>query len=167
MEQTDNSFLEKAICTQDDYEQMNWHDCRMYGFIFQPNDEWRTTNLLFDIDYRLKWVYPAPSEIHYSFWMAPATLVFKEVSGLNIQMDYNNDSTELPEIIKLVLKKKVKEEEKWIYEWYMELQEGFIAFKSLGFEQIIRQHPVLIQSQILTLEGRNGISFSLTPYMYQ
>lgn len=53
---------------------------------------------------------------------------------------------------------------KWIYEWAIELQEGKITFKSTGFKQIVRQKPILTESQILTLEERNGISFNQHPF---
>lgn len=39
-------------------------------------------------------------------------------------------------------------------------QEGKITFKSTGFKQFVRQKPIFTYSQILSLEDRNGISFS-------
>jgi hypothetical protein len=69
------------------------------------------------------------------------------------------------EVADLYLVDKVEQEpNQWIYEWKIDLQEGNINFKSSGFDQIVRQKPIFTDGQFLTLEERNGISFSQTPY---
>jgi hypothetical protein len=69
------------------------------------------------------------------------------------------------EVSDLYLVDKVEQEaNKWVYEWKIDLQEGDINFKSSGFNQIVRQKPVFTDGQFLTLEERNGISFSQTPF---
>ena len=157
-------LLEKVIWTQDDYELMGWHDCRIYGLIFQNvNDSW-TTNIVFDIDYIFKWVRPIHPKQSFSFWVAPCTLMFKEAFDLTINVNQKGGRTEPPEIDDLVLKGKVEQEtNRWVYEWDIHLQEGYIHFKSLGFDQVVRRRPILTDNQVLTVDERNGISFSLTP----
>lgn len=156
--------LSKSIWTQDDYEQMGWHDCSIYGLTFLPVDEEGATNLLFDIDYIFKWVNPSKPGQPFSFWISPCTLLFKDTFALTINVDRRGGTTDMLEIADLYLVDKVEQETKnWIYEWKIDLQEGDIKFKSSGFEQIVRQKPIFTGGQFLTLNERNGISFSQTP----
>jgi hypothetical protein len=158
--------LEKTIWTEQDYEQMGWHDASIYGFIFQnDNVDSTTTDLIFDIDYIFKWVQPVPPNVNFSFWVVPCTLKFENTFALTIDIDRRGGLTDMLEVADLHLLGKTEEKEnKWIYEWEIELQDGRIAFKSTGFEQTVRQAPVLTDSQALTLVQRNGISFSQTPF---
>ncbi|MDO5523422.1 MAG: hypothetical protein Q4G48_05185 [Bacteroidia bacterium] len=153
--------LEKTIWTEKDYEQMGWHDCNIYGLIFQnDNANNFSTDLIFDIDYIFKWVHPIPPKPNYSFWISPCTLKFEDTFALIIDIDRRGGMTDMLEIADLFLINKVEQESnKWIYEWAIELQEGKITFKSSGFKQIIRQKPIKTESQVLSLEERNGISF--------
>jgi hypothetical protein len=156
--------LDKNTLTQDDYEQMGWHDCSIYGFIFLPVGDNGTNNLIFDIDYIFKWVNPVPPEQTFSFWVAPCSLVFKDTFDLVINVDRKGGTTDMLEIADLYLVDKVEQEKnKWIYEWNIDLQEGYIKFKSSGFNQIVRHKPMFTGDQVLTLEERSGISFGLTP----
>jgi len=157
-------ILDKSIWTQDDYEKMGWHDCNIYGLIFSPLDDIGTTNLIFDIDYIFKWVNPIPPKRIFSFWISPCTLIFKDTFALTINIDRRGGATDMLEIADLLLIDKVEQEKnKWIYEWSIDLQEGNINFKSSGFDQIVRQKPILTDSQILTFEERQGISFTTMP----
>jgi len=154
--------VEKIIWTEKDFEEMGWHDCNIYGFIFQ-NDTGNkfATDLIFDIDYIFKWVNPIPPNQKFSFWVSPCTLKFEDTFALTIDIDRRGGMTDMLEIADLFLIDKTEQEaNKWIYEWAIELQEGKITFKSSGFKQIVRQKPILTESQILTLEERNGISFN-------
>lgn len=158
--------LDKFIWTQDDYEQMGWHDCSIYGLTFLPIDEQGTTNLLFDIDYIFKWVNPNKSGQPFSFWISPCTLIFKDAFALTINIDKRGGTTDMFEIADLYLVDKIEQEKnKWIYEWAIDLQEGYIKFKSSGFDQIVRLKPIFTNGQSLTLKERNGISFHQTPFI--
>lgn len=166
MTENQNIFiLDKPIWTQDDYEQMGWHDSSIYGLTFLPLDQFGTTHLVFDIDYIFKWVNPIHPKQNFSFWVAPCTLLFKDTFALTIDIDRRGGTTDMLEVADLYLVDKVEQEtNKWIYEWTIELQEGRINFKSSGFDQIVRQKPIFTDGQVLTLEERNGISFSQTPF---
>lgn len=156
--------LDKFIWTQDDFEQMGWHDCSIYGLTFLPVAEKGTTNLLFDIDYIFKWINPTKPGQPFSFLVSPCTLVFKDTFALTINVDRQGDTTDMLEIADLYLVDKVEQEKShWIYEWNIDLQEGYIKFKSSGFDQIVRQKPIHTDGQFLTLDQRNGISFNQIP----
>lgn len=144
--------LEKQIWTEKDFDQMGWHDARIYGFVFYPTDEYRT-DLIFDIDYILEWVNPVPPEEYFSFWVSPCTLKFENIYDLQIEIDqYGND---LPAIEDVELVSVENE----IYQWNIELSEGYISFKSSGFKQFVRKKPVFTRRQFLLSEERNGVSF--------
>jgi hypothetical protein len=163
-QEQDTFILDKSIWTQDDYAQMGWHDGSIYGLTFLPIDENGTTHLVFDIDYIFKWVNPQKSGQPFSFWVSPCTLVFKDTFALTINVDRRGGTTDMLEIADLILVDKVEQEtNKWIYEWTIDLQEGRINFKSSGFDQIVRQKPLFTGGQFLSLDERNGISFSMTP----
>jgi len=157
--------LDKNIWTQDDYEQMGWHDCSIYGLTFLPVDEIGTAHLVFDIDYIFKWVDPLKPGQPISFWVSPCTLIFKDTFALTMNVDRRGGTTDMLEVADLYLVDKVEQEaNQWIYEWKIDLQEGHINFKSSGFSQIVRQKPIFTDGQSLTLAERNGISFSQTPF---
>lgn len=158
--------LEKKVWTENDYEQMGWHDCSIYGLTFLPVEENGTTHLVFDIDYIFKWVKPIQPKQIFSFWVAPCTLVFKDTFALKMNIDRRGGTTDMLEIADLYLVDKVEQEtNKWIYEWAIDLQEGSINFKSSGFDQIVRKKPIYTDGQFLTLDEREGISFNQTPYL--
>ena len=159
--------LDKTIWTKNDFDKMGWHDSSIYGLTFLPVDENGTTHLVFDIDYIFKWVNPIPPKEIFSFWVAPCTLIFQDTFSLIINIDRQGGTTDMLEIADLYLVDKVEQEaNKFIYEWNIELQEGHIKFKSSGFDQIVRQKPFFTDSQCLTLDERNGISFSTVSYTH-
>ena len=164
-EQTDIFTLDKSIWTHDDFEQMGWHDANIYGLTIEKSDENWTADFLLDIDYIFKWVHPVPPAQTFTFWVAPCTLVFKECFDLQIDFKTDGGSLDLIEIADLYLKNKVEQEKnKFMYEWTIELQRGKITLKSYGLEQIVRQQPIHVNGQSLTLDGRGGINFGRKQY---
>lgn len=59
---------------------MGWHDCRIRAVSITEyeDDTVPPTRLLLDLDYIVRWVDPVPPEKHFTFWIAPATLVFEK-----------------------------------------------------------------------------------------
>lgn len=154
-------ILEKSVWMQDDFEVMGWHDVNIYGVIIEKGEEPWQGNLIFDIDYIFEWVHPVPPQKYFSFWVAPCTLIFKEVYELRINIDQQGNTLELFDFdgITMVSKKKL-DNGSTIYEWLLELHIGEIQFKSLGFEQMVRRAPIYTNSQVLSLDERGGISFN-------
>lgn len=164
-DQKNNYELDKFIWTQDDFEQMCWHDSRIYGFVFENNNENWASDLLFDIDYIFKWVNPVPPAKSYTFWVSPCTLIFKECFDLSISVQTNGNSLDLLEITDICLISKIEQEKnKFLFDWSVDLQEGKITFKSYGFKQVVRELPIHTNQQILTFEERNNANFSRKPY---
>lgn len=145
----------KKQWSQNDFEDMGWHDCRVHAIAFNEADH----ELWFDIDYILEWIKPDDSK-YYKFKVAPATLVFKDVWNLNVCMDYHlgvriedihMDGSPLPKDGDL---KNTTE-----CDWRVETSNGEISFKATGYVQYIRQDVFTVDKQSLGLVQRGGISF--------
>lgn len=150
-------ILEKDVFTISDYEEMGWHDNYIHNFGFRYKDG-HYFNLYFDIDYILKWNNPDPPEKFYSFWIAPSTLEFEQAFDLVIDIDGRGLGLEPLQISDLFLKDKYEQEpNRWVYNWYLDLQNGSIKFSSYGFSQLIREEPILSKNQMLNLNDRNGV----------
>jgi hypothetical protein len=155
--------LEKSIWTDQDFDQMCWHDCAIHGFAtkvdLEHEQNWKS-ELLLDIDYIFKWV---PGE-QYSFWVAPCTLIFKNVYSLQLEYDTKQASI-MPEfdISGITRNEHVYESGYATWIWTIKLFAGKMVFESNGYEQIVRQPPRLIPKQSFTNEERGGINFDQNP----
>jgi hypothetical protein len=78
-----NADIEKPVWTEADFEQMGWHDVHVHAVAFRP----QIFELWLDMDYIFRWVDPHDGETHYSFWVAPATLVFENVYDLKFDIE--------------------------------------------------------------------------------
>jgi hypothetical protein len=150
--------LEKWIWTEADFDVMGWHDSEIHAAAFFPED----FELAFDIDYIFEWIDPQPNETYFKFWVAAATLVFKNIHDVEFDIDSYNGKLEIDNI-----KRKdesspsnaefIGKASEWL--WTIECQEGEIRFRSVGYDQFIRTAPQLTQSQTLDRKAK-GISFA-------
>jgi len=140
-----NYNLEKWIWTDSDFEDMGWHDCPIYAMKFDDD-------VVFDLDYIFKWNDPDVSGMSYTFWISPATLIFKDVGFLKVdfKMDFAN-GLEIYQINKTELEKTI--------EWKLETQEGDITLQSKSFQQIILREPTLQFGQYIPEDERGTIPF--------
>lgn len=151
--------LEKPVWTEADFEQMGWHDVRIHAVAFRAE----LFEFWLDVDYIFSWVHPHGEETHYRFWVAPATLVFTNVHGLNFSIESHDGSLSLQGISRSEpcparnAEYLTKQTESL---WVLDCNEGEIAFRSVGFSQFTRHAPVLLLTHQLTLEERGGISFA-------
>ena len=147
--------LKKLVWNENDFEQMTWHDNKVYAIAF--NDQ--SFELALDIDYIVKWVNPE-KETHLKFWVAPATLIFRNVYDISLSSD-----SVCVEILEIVRENPVKPRnsdhinEQFEYNWIIETTVGEIAFKSVGYDQYLKKYPSLLKTQKMKLSERGGISF--------
>lgn len=137
--------LEKRTWTDADYDKMGWHDNRIYKLAVNEDLE-------MDIDYIVKWNQPDIEGLPFTFWVAPATLVFKNISHLKLDLSmelYNSFEIEGIE----------REEEN---NWSVILRQGVIQFTSPGFVQYIRQDPSFQFEQSISYIERYGYSLDRT-----
>jgi hypothetical protein len=150
--------LEKLIWDDSDFEQMGWHDSKIYAMSFEGDK----FELALDIDYIVKWVNPDGGEPNFKFWVAPATLIFRNVYDLNFSQhsldfeiqDIYRDNPVKPKNAKYV-------EGQMEYDWRIETTSGEITFKSGGYKQYFRKEPVLLDHQRIDFKQRGGISFEI------
>lgn len=117
-----------------DFKKMSWHDCRLYGFNIDYYDDepWRN-KLSLNLDY-----YVFNKKLSDDI-ATPAILEFRSFSDLVIKLNYQDDIFEGLEIVNVVLKKNLLQENGvLIYCWKIELRNGFIELNSLGFNQFLR-----------------------------
>lgn len=146
--------LTKWVWTDADFAEMGWHDATVHAVASIPE----TFELLFDIDYILQWRAPAPSEENFTFWIAPATLIFEHVAEIDFQLQSSNGEFSIQDIHRL--DERVTPNRKmtsWL--WVIEGNEGSIRFRAGGYKQYFRTQPILVSSQRLLYTQRNGLSF--------
>lgn len=141
--------LEKWIWTEKDFGQMGWHDATVYGFRL-------TENLELDIDYILQWNQPDIKGFHFTFWVAPATLVFERPTDLTFELTQSFDDRwlEIQDIEMSTVDGKIV--------WTIITQQGSISFKADMFRQIIRRKPTFQLGQTIPYDERGGFSFDQT-----
>ena len=147
--------LTKSLWTHDDFEVMGWHDAQLYCFTVLPE----SFELVMDVDYITKWVHPIPPEIYFSFWVAPATLVFHDVQNVSavIEMAALSD-VEILDLMRAPATAGLG------WRWRLELDSGEISFDASGYTQYFRDEPVLCRQQHLGLDRRRGISYERTVF---
>lgn len=149
--------LEKVVWTEVDFDHMNWHDNPIHAMTFSDQFE-----LLLDIDYIFEWVQKGKK---YKFWISPCTLIFENVYDLTFDIGASTPGLTIDSITKGNPQRPRNSEHidrETEFDWTIEMQEGVIGFKSVGFKQYIRTMPKLLSTQKIMPEERGQISFSRT-----
>lgn len=111
-----------------------------------------TEDLELDIDYILQWNKPELEGLPFTFWVAPATLVFKSVQDLTFDFDIGfKNAFEIEDI-----------EKEDGNRWTIITGQGHIQFNSTGYEQYIRQKPLFEFGQTISYIERYGHSLDRT-----
>ena len=109
----------------------------------------------------MAWVSPKPPDNFFTFWVAPATLIFKNTWNFDAELG-DPLGLEISGITRTdprPPKNAAFIEEKTEWTWTIDLQQGEIAFSSCGFSQYIRRKPIHTSLQQIALLDRGGISF--------
>ena len=146
--------LDKSMWTEDDFENMQWHDNPIHAITFSDNFE-----IIIDIDYIFEWILKGKK---YFFWISPCTFIFENVYDLTFDVGPISPGFTIDFITKENPQKPknaeyVKRDTE--YYWTIEMQEGTISFKSIGYKQFVRQKPRLLATQKLDTLQRGEISF--------
>ncbi|AFM02750.1 hypothetical protein Fleli_2334 [Bernardetia litoralis DSM 6794] len=140
--------LEKNIWTETDFEIMGWHDSNIYKLGL-------TNDLELDIDYILKWNKPDIEGLPFTFWVAPATLVFRKIKNISFELNTAfNNTFEIENIEKTESKDETT--------WTIITRQGDIQFISEGFTQYIRQEPFFQFGQTISYIERYGWTLDRT-----
>jgi hypothetical protein len=151
----DNYNLEKSVWSDSDFAEMGWHDTTLWSTAANPD----AYEFLIDLDYIFKWVDPAVGETYYKFWVAPATMIFENANAVQFDIESNLGAIEVADLHRgepmPTPNGKLTERT-----YQFECQEGEIKLLATGFKMIVRQRPILLNSQRLTFEARGGVSFA-------
>jgi hypothetical protein len=153
----ENFNLENEILTTADFDQMGWHDCKVYAISFFDKENFE---LALDIDYILKWVKTNKNDDYFKFWVAPATLIFKNVYDININL--SSIDFKIDEIVRSNPVRPKNADylgDVFEHDWTILTSNGELTFRSIGYLQIIRQKPILVDQQFIDIKQRGGISF--------
>lgn len=129
--------------TNDDFEQMGWHDCRVYSVALPEED----FSLKLDIDYIFRWDERPGGG--YSFWVSPCDLVFLNVSDFSARLHYGNRMLLFISDLKRGNQRLSPNGKMMVWDYEIECDQGTITFSATGFEQIVRSQPKASETQDL------------------
>ncbi|MFD8494917.1 hypothetical protein [Amycolatopsis sp. NPDC059657] len=151
------SGLSKATWTDADFQFMGWHDCRIraLGVTKYDDDTVPPTRLLLDLDYIVRWVDPVPPEKHFTFWIAPATLVFEQAWDITGHLGPLHEPLGIDDVHRLA-----SPDDHAYPAWHHIQGQNFdIRLRAHGYRQYLRTPPHHVSRQVLTMAQRNGINF--------
>ncbi|SCG60122.1 hypothetical protein GA0070619_4125 [Micromonospora zamorensis] len=151
------SGLSKATWTDADFLSMGWHDCRIHALSIADcvDDTLPPARMLLDLDYIVRWVQPAEEDQRFTFWIAPATLVFDGAWGIDGRLGPLHDVMEIADLHRLESPDNNPEPL-----WHIEGQNFDLRLRAPGYTQFLRMPPQHVAQQILTPAERAGISFA-------
>jgi len=133
--------------TEVEFESVSWHDCYFYGFSLRAGEH-GTGSLVLDLDFIVEWL--SPVEGFFRFRVAPATLTFREVSELRVELSYVDPNAALgPFALDGIEREVVTYPTGWSsYRWVLNVNwpHGYFRFASPGFTQILRAEPLVSNS---------------------
>lgn len=154
------SGLSKAVWSDRDFDVMGWHDSTIYslGVVEYDEDTLPPTRLLFDLDYIVRWLEPVRPARHFTFWVAPATLVFEK--AWNLSGTVAGDDLEVADLHRPPSPDDVADPL-----WHLEGHQFDLRFRAPGYVQYFRRAPQHVDGQKLTLAQRGGLSLAETPFV--
>jgi len=149
-----------------DFARLSWHDDTVYGLRFAVGDiargDWRS-ELVLDLDHIVEWLCGQDRSVR--FRVAPATLIFHDVSDLRIALDWGDSGhrTALgePQIDAITRAAFADQKiclDRPYYRWRIGLNwppGGSVGFGASGFTQTLRAAPVLLDQQRLPPADRS------------
>ena len=150
--------------TDADFEQLSWRDCHLWGLGFHAGDaNDLASELVFDIDFivdRIEGQEGKPPR----YRVAPASLIFEEVTDLRIGLDWGNSGFPLsinPPSIEAIERECVPDRivypARRYYRWQVRFSwppSAEVVFKAVGFSQTLRAEPVLTDRPSLGFRDR-------------
>lgn len=136
------------------FEDFTWHDNAVHGFRVLEGPDGFSGELILDIDYLIEWLPPKAKGDGFEFQIAPADLIFHEVTDLIVSIDYVASSAALgPMSIHQVHRDAITYPSgSPSFAWKIEMNwpaNAFISFQSIGFTQVLRAEPVISGAQRL------------------
>ncbi len=152
------------IYTEADFERLSWRDCQVWGVAFHAGDAHDlSSDLVLDLDFIVDRIAGAEGK-PTRYRVAPASLVFSEVTDLRMSLDWGTSGFPLsinPPSIEAIERECVPDRMVYPARRYYSWQIRFswppgaeIVFKSVGFTQTLRSEPQVIEKQSLGFRDR-------------
>lgn len=141
----------------------SWHDNLIYGIHLQSAEPdrgiWRS-DLVLDIDHIVEWICGEDRQV--SFLVAPATLVFHDVSDLRIDVDFgsighamNINEMSIAQIVRELVERPAGAPPYFAWRIELNLPQGSeIVFGASGYTLTLRSEPKLTDEQRLPADAR-------------
>lgn len=134
----------KNIWTEEDFEEMGWHDSYLHAISFPSED----LELSLDIDYLFQWILDEKSSL-YSFWVSPCTLTFASTLNLEVSLDFKNSTGIYINDICRTNPRVSANGNVTLWNFEIVTDKGVVKFESSGYRQIVKKQPIFSQSQVL------------------
>ena len=143
--------------TDKDFDELSWHDNAIHGFRILEGPDNCGGTLVFDIDFILEWLKDADNS--FVFRVAPADLMFSQVSDLVISVDYATATAAVQPMAIHEIRREIVAfpTGHTSYKWQIEINwppNGMISFQADGFSQTLRISPVDHGAQYLSPSER-------------
>jgi hypothetical protein len=174
---------DRRVWTDEDFDELSWHDSAVHAFAFEPGAPGRVLvvdidtamqdleseptpstpetrkvgRLLLDLDYIVDYVDPTSAERWFSFWMSPGTLAFENV--YNLEGDFGRYET-LEGYLALDNIRRSEPDDDGEREWTLDGFNFALTFRSRGFRLYLRRAPILVPRTRLEVDERGGLSFA-------
>lgn len=145
--------------TESDYDSMGWHDTTVHA-IRIVEGKYGSGEFWIDLDYIVEWICVGNT---CRFRVAPALLVFREVTKLRLTLDYATVGAGLVpfQLDGIARNETARTASYGSYSWTIEIgwPDGSIAFDSPGFTQKLTGPIIETESQSLSPSQRGQAAF--------
>jgi len=143
-----------------DFDQMNWYAVDVHAFALAVPG-WETMELLLDVDYITEWTQTDSTESLSGCWVAPATLSFESVSGLEMNLKKPLHNPYSLDAIQRSDEVLPSGNITWVLDFG---KEGSIHFYAKRFRMYIRTYPSYTNTEGPNFTKRTKFSFDkVTP----
>ena len=130
-----------------DFDSLSWHDVHVHGFTLGAYSATRgTADLSFHIDFILEW---SKDDSGFSFLVAPAELVFHDVFGLQMALDYRSASAGMVPFSLDRIERSALPHGGCAWQLVLNWPHGTVSFEASGFTQRLTGTPVRAAQQWL------------------
>jgi hypothetical protein len=141
------------------FDSFNWHDNAIHGFRIAEGPDGCSGQLTLDIDFIVQWLPPTGDEIAFAFVLAPADLIFHEVTDLALSIDYASCSAALQPMMIHEIRREVLTYSNGhpSFSWHIDInwpRNSYISFNSPLMSQALRGQSVSSGAQYLTPSER-------------
>ena len=141
--------------TDADFDEMSWHDNHVHGLHIRTG-QYGAGELTLDIDYIVEWMCPAQDAV--AFRLAPADLIFHDVTNLRIEIDYAVVTASMTPFSMAGISKSPTAHGTG-HRWTIDVNwpRGSIGFEAAGFRQTLRAPAVVRSEQWLEAADRDDL----------